>query len=102
MKKEKFNDVSKWVVIGFAIAGLIFNSGILYNDVKHLKADMTEIKQEMKEMKKTLEQLKLERTELGEKMKSALSANDMDSYDNLNSQYQKIDEKIRNLANEKS
>ena len=25
-------DLAKWIIVGIAIAGLIFNSGVLYND----------------------------------------------------------------------
>lgn len=40
----KINGAAKWVLIGIAIAGLVFNSGILYNDVKHLKDAIDELK----------------------------------------------------------
>jgi hypothetical protein len=49
MAKET-NGRAKWIVVAFAIGGLIFNSGILYNDVRHLKEDLAEIKQEVKEI----------------------------------------------------
>ena len=32
----KNNSKIKWIVVAFAVAGLIFNSGVLYNDVNHL------------------------------------------------------------------
>lgn len=48
------NGRAKWIVIAFAIGGLIFNSGILYNDVRHLKDDLAEIKQEVKEIRNYL------------------------------------------------
>ncbi len=50
MAKES-NSRAKWIVVAFAIGGLIFNSGILYNDVRHLKDQLTEIKQEVKEIR---------------------------------------------------
>lgn len=50
MAKET-NGKAKWTVVAFAIGGLIFNSGILYNDVRHLKDELIEIKQEVKEIR---------------------------------------------------
>ena len=39
--------VAQWIVITIAIGTLIFNSGILYNDVKHLKAAVDKLNQEV-------------------------------------------------------
>ena len=33
---KKLNGAAKWIIVGLAVLGLVFNSGILYNDVKHL------------------------------------------------------------------
>lgn len=46
-KKER-NDTAKWIIVAIAIATIIFNSAILYNDVKHLKRAVTEIKMDVK------------------------------------------------------
>ena len=51
MAKETNGSRAKWIVVAFAIGGLIFNSGILYNDVRHLKDDLAEIKEEVKEIR---------------------------------------------------
>jgi len=51
---KRLNGVAKWIVVAIAIAGIIFNTAILYNDVKHLKNDITEIKQELKEINRYL------------------------------------------------
>lgn len=51
MAKNKGNGRARWIVVALAVAGLIFNSGILYNDVKHLKQETAEIKQEIKELR---------------------------------------------------
>lgn len=54
---KKYNDYVKWIIVAFAIAGFIFNSGVLYNEVAHLKAnqskmatkeDIVEIRQDIK------------------------------------------------------
>lgn len=29
--------MTQWIIVAIAIAGLIFNSGVLWNDVRHLK-----------------------------------------------------------------
>jgi len=47
-------DLAKWIIVGIAIAGLIFNSGILYNDVKHLKKSVNDIWSEINEIKNIL------------------------------------------------
>lgn len=51
MAKKNNNGRARWIIVAFAIAGLIFNSGILYNDVRHLKEDLQEIKQEIHEIR---------------------------------------------------
>jgi hypothetical protein len=51
MATEKRNGLVKWVVVALAVGGLIFNSGILYNDVKHVKDEIAEVKQEIKELR---------------------------------------------------
>jgi len=43
----KNNNLVKWIIVALAVAGLIFNSGVLYNDVKHLKTEMVELKQQI-------------------------------------------------------
>lgn len=48
---KRLNGTAKWVIVALAVAGLIFNSGILYNDVKHLRADMNGVKQEIQELR---------------------------------------------------
>ena len=45
---KKANDIAKWVVVALALLTLAFNSGVLYNDVKHLKTSFAEIKQDVK------------------------------------------------------
>jgi hypothetical protein len=44
----KKTDMAKWIIVALALLTLAFNSGILYNDVKHLKTDLTEIKMDVK------------------------------------------------------
>ncbi len=45
---KKLNGTTRWIIVGFSILTLAFNSGILYNDVKHLKTDVTEIKKDLR------------------------------------------------------
>ena len=56
MAKE-MNGRAKWIIVALAIAGLIFNSGVLYNDVKHLTKQIEEIKQELKDLRTYLMEL---------------------------------------------
>ena len=51
MTKKNGNGRARWIIVALAVGGLIFNSGILYNDVKHLAAEVTEIKQELKDLR---------------------------------------------------
>lgn len=50
-------------------------------------------------MKKTLEQLIADRHEIVEKMTAALASTDMELFDKLNTKYQKLSDKIRELKN---
>lgn len=47
-------DLAKWIIVGIAIAGLIFNSGVLYNDVSHIKKSIDDIWREINEIKTIL------------------------------------------------
>ena len=47
-------DLAKWIIVGIAIAGLIFNTGVLYNDIKHLKKSVDEIWTELNKIKDIL------------------------------------------------
>lgn len=48
------NDIIQWIIVGFAVLGLAFNSGILYNDVRHLKKSVNDLWGEINEIKKIL------------------------------------------------
>jgi len=51
---KQSNGRARWFIVALAVAGLIFNSGVLYNDVKHLKEDLAEVKQEIKYIRECL------------------------------------------------
>ena len=53
-RMAKRNDVAKWIIVAMAVAGLIFNSGILYNEVRHLKEDLAQVKYEVHEIRLSL------------------------------------------------
>lgn len=46
----KKNDMAKWIIVALALLTLVFNSGVLYNDVKHLKEVVRELKQDVKQI----------------------------------------------------
>lgn len=46
--------MAEWIIVALAIGGLIFNSGVLYNDVKHLKHELAEVKEEIKLLRQSL------------------------------------------------
>ncbi len=49
MTKNKLNGYAKWIIVGLAVAGVIWNAAVLHNDVKHIKADILEIKTLLKD-----------------------------------------------------
>ncbi|MCK5016908.1 MAG: hypothetical protein KAS32_07530 [Candidatus Peribacteraceae bacterium] len=50
----------EWIAIIIFAIGLIFNSGVLYNDVRHLKKTMDDMWSEINEIKKILIERKKE------------------------------------------
>ena len=46
--------IGAMIVAILAVIGLVFNSGVLYNDVKHLKKSVDDIWGELNEIKKIL------------------------------------------------
>jgi len=51
---KKINGLAKWIVVAIAVAGIVFNTAILYNDVKHLKKQIHEVKQEIRDLRNYL------------------------------------------------
>lgn len=47
-------DLAKWIIVGIAVGGLIFNTGVLYNDIKHLKKSVNDIWKELNKIKDIL------------------------------------------------
>ena len=47
-------DLAQWIIVGIAVAGLVFNTGVLYNDIKHLKKSVDEIWTELNKIKDIL------------------------------------------------
>ena len=54
MKNNRVNSLAKWVIVVLALGGILFNTAILYNDVKHLKKQMQEVKQEIRDLRNYL------------------------------------------------
>lgn len=48
------NDTAQWIIVGIAILGFAFNTGVVWNDVKHLKKSIDEIWVEVNKIKDTL------------------------------------------------
>ena len=57
MAKTNLNGIAKWIVVALALLTLAFNSGVLYNDVKHLKGQLSEIKEEIKDLRSYIMEL---------------------------------------------
>lgn len=51
MNKQKLNGFARWVIVALAVGSVIFNTAVLYNDVKHLKNAVQEIKQEIRDLR---------------------------------------------------
>lgn len=47
----KTDDIAKWIIIVIALVTLIFNTGVLYNEVKHLKENDKIIMRDISEIK---------------------------------------------------
>ena len=45
---KKLNGYIKLILAAITVGTLVFNTAILWNDVKHLKADVVEVKQSVK------------------------------------------------------
>jgi len=48
------NNTIQWTIVGLALLGFIFNSGILFNEVKHLKKSVSDIWTELNKIKNIL------------------------------------------------
>ena len=49
--KSKLNGSAKWVIVALSLLAVVFNSGVLYNDVAHLNKEVTLMRQEIKEIR---------------------------------------------------
>ena len=41
----KLNGMAKWIIVGLAVLGLVFNSGITYNHINQLSKNVAELKE---------------------------------------------------------
>lgn len=46
----KLNDMAKWIIVGFAIGGMIYGFGVIHNEVKHNTKAIQELRQDIKDM----------------------------------------------------
>ena len=51
---KKLNGSVKWVIVALALLTVVFNSGILYRDVQHLREEVSEIKGDVKDLRNCL------------------------------------------------
>jgi len=52
--KSTLNGNAKWIIVAISIAGLVFNSGVLYNDVAHLTDSVKEMRGEIRDLRNCL------------------------------------------------
>lgn len=43
--------IGQWIIVGLAVCGLVFNTGVIWNDVKHIKKSIEEIWKEINSIK---------------------------------------------------
>ena len=43
--------IGQWIIVGIAVFGLIFNTGVIWNDVKHIKKSIDELWKEVNAIK---------------------------------------------------
>ena len=43
-KKLNLNGMARWIIVALAVAGIIWNTAILHNDVRHLSTKIEELK----------------------------------------------------------
>ena len=48
------SDLAKWIIVAIAILGFAFNTGVIWNDVKHLKKSVDDIWTEINKIKEIL------------------------------------------------
>jgi len=46
------NDTTQWIIVGIAVLGFVFNTGILWNEVQHLKKSVEKLWTKIDEMQK--------------------------------------------------
>lgn len=54
LQEHNMNDTIQWTIVGLAILGFVFNTGIIWNDVKHLKKSVNDIWKEINHIKTIL------------------------------------------------
>lgn len=55
---KKTNDIAKWIIVALAVGALIFNTGVLYNEVKHNSRNIAKIEKHIESMEKSLYEIK--------------------------------------------
>lgn len=51
----KNGTIAKWIIVGIAVAGIIWNAATLHNDVGHFKTEFAEYKKQTTERFEKLE-----------------------------------------------
>lgn len=73
--------MAQWIIVAIVIAGFIFNSGILYNDMTHLKKDMKDVKEEQTKTREILTKLILSAMAKGDSKEIERLENELFSFD---------------------
>jgi len=64
---KKINGYAKWIAVTIVLATLVFNSGILYNNVNHLSKSIEELKESHLVLNEKFDKLLLSLVERSEK-----------------------------------
>ena len=54
---KKLNGMAKWIIVGLAVLGLVFNSGVTYNHINQLSKDMTELKKSYEKLDEKMDKI---------------------------------------------
>ena len=58
-KRLRLNGTARWIIVALTVLGLAFNSGILYNDVKHLSKAIEKLEKSHGELNEKFDKLLL-------------------------------------------
>lgn len=59
MAKIKLNGTARWIIVGLAVLGFVFNSGILYNHVHELSKKVNKLIITIEKMDENIDEINI-------------------------------------------